>query len=102
MRTRAQQFRTLAHELAHALLHGEDNAHSRPEREIEAESTAFVVCHALGLDTGSYSFPYVATWGASDEVLTQMVGSGQRITTTAAKILDALCEKESELQEAAA
>ena len=31
--------------------------------ELEAESTAYVVCRSLGLDSGAYSFGYVATLG---------------------------------------
>ena len=56
----AQQAKTLAHELAHALLH--DGPVDRARAELEAESTAFVVCRTLGLDTGDYSFGYVACW----------------------------------------
>lgn len=34
------------------------------------ESVAFIVCDALGLDSGDYSFPYVTRWaeGSSDPV----------------------------------
>ena len=45
----AQQVKTLAHELAHALLH--EGIDDRPLAELEAESTAYVVCRSLGLDT---------------------------------------------------
>ena len=38
----AQQVKTLAHELAHALLH--EGGGDRALAELEAESTAFVVC----------------------------------------------------------
>ncbi len=60
-------FKTLAHELAHelanelanAILHeGEAN---RALAELEAESVAFVVCGALGIDTSEYSFGYVSS-----------------------------------------
>lgn len=47
----AQTFKTLVHEIAHAILHGGTDHHSAPEMEVEAESTAYVVCSALGLDT---------------------------------------------------
>ncbi len=97
-RTRAQQFRTLCHELAHALLHAEGDGHSRPDREVEAESTAFIVCHALGLDSGVYSFPYVATWTGDQDAPKRLAESGQRISTAAAKILDALCDGEDPTQ----
>jgi hypothetical protein len=60
--TAAQAVKTLAHELAHALLHGDGVARGRELQEAEVESVAYVVCGARGLDTGDYSFPYVARW----------------------------------------
>jgi hypothetical protein len=92
--SRARQFSTLCHEVAHALLHPLGDPHGAPEREVEAESTAFVICHALGLDTGNASFPYVATWASRDRAedpLKMIVASGQRIAKAATSILDALC-----------
>ncbi len=92
-RARPAIFRTLVHELAHALLHGMDDHHSRPEREVEAESVAFVVCHALGLNTGEYSFPYVATWATgsgADGALRAVETAGTRIRHAARTILAAL------------
>ncbi len=65
-RERAHEFKTLVHEVAHAILHGRDEHHARPEMEVEAESTAFVVSSVLGLDTGDYSFPYVAVWAGEE------------------------------------
>src|SRR5512137_1626295 len=54
---------TLVHEVAHSLLHeNEDDCHSRPEMEVEAESVAFVVMSALGMDVSRCSFGYVAGW----------------------------------------
>jgi hypothetical protein len=61
-RPRADVFTTLVHEIAHSILHGAEDHHARPVREVEAESVAFIVSHALGLDTSKASFPYVAGW----------------------------------------
>jgi len=94
--SRAQQFSTLCHEVAHAVLHPIGDPHGAPEREVEAESTAFVICHALGLDTSKASFPYVAVWASRDrdeDPLKLIATSGQRITQAATRILDALCAK---------
>src|SRR5207248_267735 len=55
-----QGVKTLAHELAHVLLHS-DPPCTKGERavaEVEAESVAYVVCAAAGLDVSDYSFPY--------------------------------------------
>ena len=46
-----QGFKTLCHETAHSLLHDTVDGDSRATKEVEAESTAFVVMHALGLDS---------------------------------------------------
>ena len=89
----AQAVKTLAHELAHVLLH--DPAGPAPPAapspptavgpatgglapagltsagqcrgrvEVEAESVAYLVAASRGLDTGSYTFAYVAGWASS-------------------------------------
>jgi Zn-dependent peptidase ImmA (M78 family) len=40
--------KTLAHEISHALLH--EQFDNRALAELEAESTAYVICQALSLD----------------------------------------------------
>jgi hypothetical protein len=85
----AQQVKTLAHELAHALLH--EGVADRALAELEAESTAFVVCRALGLDSGDYTFGYVACWaGGGAEAVAAITASGGAIQRAAAAILDGL------------
>jgi hypothetical protein len=87
----AQQVKTLAHELAHALLH--EDIDDRPLAELEAESTAYMVCRTLGFDTGDYTFGYVACWaGGGPEAVARIKASGTRIQRAAAVILDALEE----------
>jgi antirestriction protein ArdC len=84
--TPAQRVKTLAHELAHALLHR--SVDDRALAELEAESTAFVVCRRIGLDTGSYSFGYVATWaGGGDEAVLKIRSSCDHIQKAASTIL---------------
>jgi antirestriction factor ArdC-like protein len=101
-RSRAQQFKTLVHECTHGLLHPLGNAHERPVQEVEAESVAFVVCHALGLDSSGYSFPYVAGWAQGDDALKLVAESGERIAKTARKLLDALVPAPAEAEAEAA
>jgi antirestriction protein ArdC len=82
----AQRVKTLAHELAHAQLH--KSFESRELAELEAESTAYVVCKALGIDSGDYSFGYVAAWaGGGDEAIARIKTSCERIQKTAAAML---------------
>ncbi len=85
----AQQVKTLAHEIAHAVLHRDQR--NRHLAELEAESTAYVVCHRLGLDTSSYTFGYVATWaGGGDQAVAGIKSSCSSIQGAAATILDRL------------
>jgi antirestriction protein ArdC len=91
----AQQVKTLIHEIAHALLHhGQSN---RQLAELEAESTAYVVCQRLGLDTGSYTFGYVATWaGGGEQAVAGIKASGHHIQETASVILALLGADQAE------
>jgi antirestriction protein ArdC len=72
----AEEFSTLAHELAHELLHRGDrrSTTSRRTRETEAEATAFVVCHAIGLETGSAACDYIQLWNGDAQLLTESLG----------------------------
>jgi antirestriction protein ArdC len=84
--TPAQRVKTLAHEIAHALLH--ETFDSRPVAELEAESAAYVVCQSLGVDTSDYSFGYVASWaGGGDRAIAGIRASCERIQRAAATIL---------------
>ena len=58
-----QKAKTALHEYAHAILH-EDSNKPREQKEVEAESVAFVLANHFGLDTSDYSFPYIATWSS--------------------------------------
>jgi antirestriction protein ArdC len=82
----AQRMKTLAHELAHAMLH--EQFSDRKLAELEAESTAYVVCQSLGIETSDYSFGYVATWdGGGDAAISGIRASCDLIQKTAATIL---------------
>lgn len=84
----AQSVKTLAHELAHVLLHqpGElPDGFTRARAEVEAESVAFVVCAAHGLATGEYTVPYVACWAGGDRELVR--DTGMRVLSAAREIL---------------
>lgn len=87
-----QQVKTLAHELGHALLHEEGSDLPREQKEIEAESVAYVVSNALGIDSGQYSFGYLTSWahGDPETVEKQLKDSGQRIQKAAHRIIEAV------------
>ena len=86
----AQQTKTLTHEIAHAILHGPDVEASRSQKELEAESTAYIVCGALGIDSADYSLGYVADWGGGEDATKRIRQSGQRIQQAAQTMLTAL------------
>jgi antirestriction protein ArdC len=96
----AQRVKTLVHELAHALLH--PTVEDRALAELEAESTAYIVCDVVGIDTGDYSFGYVATWsGGGDEAISRIKASCGRIQKAAARILDSVADPAHETGRAA-
>lgn len=91
----SQTIKTMIHEVAHAMLHDSDQMKQRGEekdqltKETEAESIAFTVCSALGIDTSDYLFPYVASW-ASGKELKELKDSMDTIRLTAADFLEKL------------
>ena len=92
----AQRVKTLAHELAHALLH--DRVDDRPLAELEAESTAYVVCRQIGMDTGDYSFGYVASWaGGGERAITRIRSSCERIQKASSLILHLLQDEQDKV-----
>ena len=87
----AQTCDVLCHELAHGMLgHLDDIERTRDEQEIEAETTAWIVCRALGLETRESSFGYLATWTNSKEREEKLEKAGQRACEMAKKILEGL------------
>lgn len=70
-----QYAKTLLHEMAHVILHGDNtwakmdcyhqSATSRGEAEMQAEGTAYAVAGMMGLDTSRYSTGYVTGWAST-------------------------------------
>ena len=89
-----QTIKTLVHEIAHAKLHDAKNIppeerKQRREKEVEAESIAYVVCQHFGIDTSEYSFGYVAGWSRGKE-MDELKSSLDQIHSTAGEIIAAL------------
>ena len=96
-----QADKTLCHELAHVCLHDASRITvDRDLAEIEAESVAFIVCHALGVDTAAYTLPYVARWAGGD--LDRIRRTAERVVTTAQAVLAAMAPAAEEALEASA
>ncbi|MFK3957912.1 ImmA/IrrE family metallo-endopeptidase [Guptibacillus hwajinpoensis] len=64
-----QDAKTLLHELTHAKLHTKDNfnAYSKPEKEFQAEMTAYTVASYFNIDTSDYSLDYLYQWTKGHE-----------------------------------
>lgn len=85
-----QRFKTLIHEYAHALdfsIRPRLDDEPKNQREIVAESVAYIVCNNLGLDTKDYSFPYIKTWLNEKEELKSLATIIQKISYEILNIL---------------
>ncbi len=82
----AEEFSTLTHEIAHEMLHRGDRRTltTKKVRETEAEAVAFVVCQAVGLETGTASADYIQLWHGDANLLRESLEAVQQ---TAAVIL---------------
>lgn len=92
----AARVKTLAHELGHVRMHDpaeDDRSHHRGIREVEAESVAMMIGAAHGMDTSSYTVPYVASWAqsvADKDPVDVVRETGERVRAVALDILDRL------------
>lgn len=97
----AARVKTLSHELGHVLLHdprspdGEISlaamsTMTRGAKEVEAESVAYLIGAAHGMDTTDYSLPYISTWASREDGMTTVRQVGARVVATARSVLDQL------------
>lgn len=85
--------KTLAHEYSHSVLHKQINKNQR-QREIEAESLAFIICNHFGIDTSDYSFTYIATYADADiKELKNILLNIQRTADNMIKKLEPIYER---------
>jgi hypothetical protein len=81
----AQEFSTLAHELAHEILHiGSDKQRNKTVEETEAEAVAHVVCRGAGLDVNTSASDYICLYQGDKDTL---LASLKRIRRASAAIL---------------
>ena len=95
-----QTIKTMAHEIAHSILHnketGEEKEADRRTKEVQAESVAYTVCQHLGLDTSDYSFEYVAGWSEGKEVK-ELQTSMEVIRKTSKMMIDQIADMRKEV-----
>ena len=84
-----QRIKTLLHETAHAIdfEFDPDNNIPRNQRELIAESVAYVVSLRLGLDTSQYSMCYIKSWLKDKEELKVIADKVQKISYRIIKLL---------------
>lgn len=93
-----QTIKTMVHEVTHSRLHSIESQKNikdvtgRNVKEIEAESTAYVVSKHFGIDTSDYSFGYVASW-SRDRELKELEASLKTIQKEANGIISEVEEK---------
>ena len=86
---KAEEFAVLAHELAHEAMHHDKSVERLPKvvRETQAEAVAFVVSHAVGLETNHAAADYIALYNGDKKTLIESLA---KIQETSAKILEEL------------
>ncbi|HEY5039760.1 MAG TPA: ArdC-like ssDNA-binding domain-containing protein, partial [bacterium] len=80
----------LAHEMSHALLGHVGSFQNQAEKELEAETSAWIICRNLGLRTDETSFAYLATWANGPERDKKLEGAASRACQVAEVILEGL------------
>ena len=90
----AEEFATLAHEFAHEMMHRTErrSSTSKRVRETEAESVAFVVCSAIGLETGTAAQYYIGLYGGDESSLARASNTSSGLQV---KFLNAIGTDES-------
>ncbi|HDA1066340.1 TPA: LtrC [Staphylococcus aureus] len=94
------KFRTLIHEYAHSQLHGNQDIFERSTheqeslRELEAESSAYIVSNYYGLDTSDYSLGYISGWAKDldDETIKNHVKNVHSFAKTTIEEINSLPE----------
>lgn len=89
----AAEFAVLAHETAHEILHQKEvpEESDKTVRETEAEAVAFMVCHAIGLNTNSAAADYIRLYRGNKDTL---LASLERIQKTAARIIHGILDQD--------
>ena len=84
----AEEYATLAHETAHAILHFQERRAETTKRirETEAEAVAFVVCEAIGLKAQN-SADYIQLYSGDKETLAESL---EHVQHASAEILAAI------------
>ena len=89
--SKAEEFATLVHELAHEMLHKAERRTTTTKvvRETEAEAIAFVVSKAVGLETGTASADYIQLYHGNASLLAESLEVIQKASAVILAALEA-------------
>lgn len=76
---------TLIHEIAHKLLHCGERETTREQREVEAESVAYIICKIFGFGATTCA-TYLAGWGTPEAIRGSMDAIYSAVKTISAAI----------------
>ncbi|PEC20233.1 LPD25 domain-containing protein [Bacillus cereus] len=95
-----QNVKTLLHELAHAKLHTAETHmnYTAPEKEFQAEMTAYAVSSYFGIETSEYSLGYLASWTQGKEMKdkTKLLKEVHETSIEFIETIENMLEKEKE------
>ena len=96
--SKAEEFATLVHELAHEMLHKAERRTqtTKTVRETEAEAIAFVVSKAVGLQTGTASADYIQLYHGNASLLAESLEVIQKASAVILAALEAKPEVEEQ------
>ena len=77
----------------------EKHEYTKEEKELQAESVAYVVSNHLGIDTSSYSFGYLANWSSDINTLNHLESSMAIIRDEASKIISRLDQELTQVKQ---
>ncbi|MDQ0149636.1 ImmA/IrrE family metallo-endopeptidase [Eubacterium multiforme] len=96
--SQVQNIKTLIHELAHSKFHRMDNLneHTRPEREYQAEMTAYAVTSYFNIDREDDSLRYIRNWSKNITLdnKKRLLGEIKEAAKEFIKIIEKTFEKE--------
>ena len=102
--SKAEEFATLVHELAHEMLHKAERRTqtTKTVRETEAEAIAFVVSKAVGLQTGTASADYIQLYHGNASLLAESLEVIQKASAVILAALETKPEVEQQSTDAMA
>lgn len=98
--TTVQKIKTLIHEYAHHVHHTcYEGQESYNASEVIAESSAYIVCRILGIDTSDYSAPYIESWKDASSNLADIGVKVQKVSSEIIALLEGSTSSNTALKE---